>query len=46
MPDLDHHLMCPMQLRANEVTVNDRPRIFWDEPDERSHAVVAADEYL
>ena len=45
MPDLDHHLMCPMQLRANEVTVNDCPRMFCDEPDERSHAVVATDEY-
>ena len=40
MPDLDHHLMCPMQLRANGVTVNDCPRMFCDEPDEKSHTIL------
>ena len=43
MPDLDHHLMCPMQLRANEVTGNDCPRMFCDEPGDKSHAIVAKD---
>ena len=45
MPDLDHHLMCPMQLRANGVTVNDCPKMFCKEPTEESHAIVATDEY-
>ena len=29
MPDMDHHLFCPMQLRANGVKVNDCPRIYF-----------------
>ena len=45
MPDLDHHLMCPMQLRANGVKVNDCPRMYCDNPDDKSHAIVATDEY-
>ena len=28
MPHLDHHLLCPMQLRAHGVTVNECPRIY------------------
>ena len=44
MPDLDHHLMCPIQLRANGVTVNDCPRMFCNEPDEKSHAIITEDE--
>ena len=34
MPDLDNHLLCPMQLRANDVTVNDCPKIYCRDPDE------------
>ena len=44
MPDLDHHLLCPMQLRANGVAVNDCPRMYCKNPDQESHAIVAADE--
>ena len=43
MPDLDHHLMCSMQLRANGVAVNDCPRM---EPDDKVHAIVATDEIV
>ena len=28
MPDLDHHLLCPMQCRANGVVINDCPRMY------------------
>ena len=45
MPDLAHHLLCPMQLRANDVTVNDCPKIYCKDPTEESHAIVAKDEY-
>ena len=45
MPDMDHHLLCPMQLRANDVTVNDCPKIYCKDPTEESHAIVAKDEY-
>ena len=45
MPELDHHLLCPMQLRANGVQVNDCPKFYCKKPDEESHAIVASDEY-
>ena len=45
MPDLDHHLMCAMELRANGVIVNDCLCMFCDEPDEKPHAIVAQDKY-
>ena len=45
MPHLDHHLLCPMQLRANGVDVNDCPRMYCKNPTDESHAVVATDEY-
>ena len=40
-----HHLLCPMQLRAHGVAVNDCPRIYCKDPAEDSHAIVATDEY-
>ena len=42
MPDLDHHLMRSMQLRANGVMVNDCLRMFCNEPGE--HDIIAKDE--
>ena len=44
MPDLGHHLLCPMQLRQNGVKVNECPRLFCEDPTEESHAIVATDE--
>lgn len=45
MPDLDHHLLCPMQYCDNGVTVNEYPRMYCPEPTQESHAIVAMDEY-
>ena len=45
IPDLDHHLLCPMQCRAHGVTVNECPRMYCDEPTEESHSIVTPDEY-
>jgi len=28
IPDLDHHLLCPMQVRMNDVTVNECPKFL------------------
>ena len=28
IPDLEHHLLCPMQCRANDVHINDCPRMY------------------
>ena len=44
MPDLGHHLLCPMQVRANGVILNECPRMYCNEPTAEDHAVVALDE--
>jgi len=45
IPDLTHHLLCPMQCRAHGVIVNDCPRIYVHNLDAESHSIVANDEY-
>ena len=32
MPDLDHHLLCPIQCRADGVVINECPRMYCREP--------------
>ena len=44
MPDLDYHLLCPMQCRANGVVINECPRMYCREPTQESHAIVAMNE--
>ena len=44
MPDLEHHLLCPMQCRANAVQVNDCPHIYYKDPTQESHVIVTQDE--
>ena len=44
MPDLDHHLLCPMQCRANFVVINKCPRMYCREPTQESHAIVPIEE--
>ena len=44
MPDLDHHLLCPMQCCANSVVINECPRMYCREPTQESHAIVAMDD--
>ena len=41
MSDLDHHLLCPMQYRANGVIINKFTRMYCHEPTQESHAIVA-----
>lgn len=45
MPELRYYLMCPMQCRANNVVVNDCPKIHVPNSDYESHAVNTLDEY-
>ncbi len=40
MPQLDHHLLCPMQCRVNDVTVNDVPKFLTCFPTDNTHALV------
>ena len=43
IPTLDHHLLCPMQCRVNEVVINDCPKFLCKDPTETSHAIVVDD---
>ena len=45
IPTLKHHLLCPMQVRMNGITVNDFPRFLANQPAEETHEIVASDEY-
>jgi hypothetical protein len=41
IPHLDHHLLCPMQCRVNDVTVNDLPKFA--NPTDQMHALTMTD---
>jgi hypothetical protein len=43
MPQLDHHLLCPMQCRVNDVIVNDVPKFLTLNPTDNTHAIVVND---
>ncbi len=40
MPQLDHHLLCPMQCHVNDVTVNNVPNFLTPFPTDNMHALV------
>ncbi|KAI2495419.1 Reverse transcriptase (RNA-dependent DNA polymerase) [Fragilaria crotonensis] len=40
IPDLSHNLLSTMQLRLNDVKVNDVPRFLTDQPTELTHSLV------
>ena len=40
IPELGHHLLCPMQLRINDVEVNETPKFLTNNPTDKTHAVV------
>ena len=45
MPEMDHHILCPMQCRTNVVKINECPQMFCgDEVTDEDHALVAFDE--
>ena len=43
IPNLDHHLLCPMQCRVNDVTINDCPKFLTKDPTEETHAIIVTD---
>ena len=43
IPHLDHHLLCPMQCRINDIVVNDCPKFLTKDPTAETHAIVSAD---
>ena len=40
IPHLEHHLLCSMQARVNDVTVNETPRFLTPEPNGETHAII------
>ncbi len=43
IPHLDHHLICPMQCRVNNVTVNDLPKFLAANPTDQMYALTMTD---
>ena len=43
IPHLDHHLLCPMQCRVNDVTVDETPKFLAIRPTEQTHALTVPD---
>ncbi len=43
IPHLDHHLLCPMQCRVNDVTVNETPKFLAQDLTEHMHALTVQD---
>ena len=40
IPGLKHNLLCPMQLRMNDVSVNETPKFCLSDPTETDHAIL------
>ena len=40
IPRLQHNLLCPMQLRLNDVGVNEVPKFLTKDPTDETHAIV------
>ncbi len=43
IPHLDHHLICPMQCRVNDVTIDEMPKFLALGPTETMHALTLTD---
>ncbi len=43
IPHLDHHLLCPMQCRVNDVTVDIMPKFLASDPTNHTHALTIKD---
>ena len=39
--NMNHCLICPMQLRLNDVVINEQPKFLVDRPNEKDHAIIA-----
>ncbi len=43
IPHLDHHLLCPMQCRVNDMTINNLPKFLAANPTDQTHALTIND---
>ena len=44
VPQIRHNLLCPMQLRINDVEVDEKPKFLHSMPTENSHAMVITED--
>jgi hypothetical protein len=42
-PNIDHNLLSTLQLRLNDIIVNDKPKFLTDTHTERDHAIIVTD---
>ena len=40
IPTMTNNLLCPMQMRLNDVVVNDCPKFVHDNPTDQMHAII------
>jgi hypothetical protein len=40
-PNVQHNLLCPLQLRMNDVIVNECPKFLTATPTDRDHTIIA-----
>jgi hypothetical protein len=43
VPHLDHHLLCPMQCRVNDMIVDETPKFLAIQPTDQTHALTVPD---
>ena len=43
IPHLEHHLLCPMQSRVNDVTINEIPKFLASNPTNETHSIIVTD---
>lgn len=44
IPHLTHHLLCPMQARVNDVTINEVPKFLCPDPSPNTHSIIATEQ--
>jgi len=44
--EMNHCLLCPMQLRLNDVVLNERPKFLTVKPSEEDHAIVIGEQVI
>jgi hypothetical protein len=44
IPHLTHHLLCPMQVRVNDVTINEVPKFIRPDPSPNTHSIIATEQ--
>ena len=43
IPCLEHHLLCPMQARVNDITINEITKFLASNPKNETHSIIVTD---